>query len=310
MSNNDPSTKGYPNDVPPQVFEWIRHVFRECNRRVTLKISNNPNIQEPSLDMSWIDEISQFSTAVKVGDGWIVDIKIHYLGGMRHFHNWEIADIGFLLFVRRGNAMQRSKVALLQSKRLYPTNNRVREDGRLDFETGFARLADPEDLGRSLDLQSEFEFTDKCEYGALISGSNQVRAIKRYELERNIAVHYQFYNPWSVPFKQKIPLEWYGRPSGEMSFGTRIIAASTVHEFLDTQVDGYRLSLEDLRSFAPHKDRMGWPIEDFVADLFIPCKEGTQFGRQDTDPIRSLFYRRSGPISAAIAITIEGPSLE
>lgn len=299
-----------PNDIPEQVFAWLREVFGACNARITEKLSNNPNLPEELLDLTWIEHLSQYSSPVQVGGGWIIKVETHYLGGLQHFGRWEIADLGMLLFVRRGDKIQRSKVALLQSKRLYPTNNRVREEHRVDYETGFARLADPEDLARSINFQSDFEFSEDCQYGALVAGSKQVRAIRDYQRANKIAVHYQFYNPWTLPFTQRIPLEKYARPAGTLDLGSRIVPATAVHGFLDKQVEGYRLSLKDLRSFAPHTDKFGWPIEYFVADLFVPCKEGTPFEKPGEEMIQSLFYRRSGPIAAAISITVEGPPLE
>jgi len=37
------------------------------------------------------------------------------------------------------------------------------------------------------------------------------------------------------------------------------------------------------------------------------CKGGFRFTNNDEVPIQSIFYRRSGPIAAAIAITVEMP---
>jgi hypothetical protein len=34
------------SDIPGDVQEWIRRVFKECNAAATLKLANNPNIQE------------------------------------------------------------------------------------------------------------------------------------------------------------------------------------------------------------------------------------------------------------------------
>jgi hypothetical protein len=51
----------------------------------------------------------------------------------------------------------------------------------------------------------------------------------------------------------------------------------------------------------------GWPLEHFISDLFLGCSEGTPFETISEGRIQTLFYRRSGPISAAIAISIEAP---
>lgn len=54
---------------------------------------------------------------------------------MRHFYGWEIADIGLLLFAKKAGAVVSKKVALLQSKRLYPSGNRGHH-GRLGHVGG------------------------------------------------------------------------------------------------------------------------------------------------------------------------------
>lgn len=309
MARKRDATASDPNNIPTAVLAWIRNVFADCNARVSEKLSNNPNQPEESLDLTWIEHLSQYSSPVTVSTSWLVKIETHYLGGLHHFSRWEIADLGMLLFIRRGRRLVRSKVALLQSKRLYPTSNRVREERRIDYEIGFARLADPEDLARSIDFTAEFEFTVDCEYGALTAGSDQVKAIKEYERSNRLRVYYQFYNPWNVPFSQRIPLRKYARPPGKLAFGSRVVSAKSVHAFLARQPDTYHLSLRDLQTFGPTSDGAGWPIEQFVADLFATCEEGSRFNKPTDHKIQNLFYRRSGPIAAAIAITIEGPAV-
>jgi len=51
----------------------------------------------------------------------------------------------------------------------------------------------------------------------------------------------------------------------------------------------------------------GWLIEEFVADLAIDCKVGHATERFDDEGLRQLFFNRSGPISAAIAVTFDAP---
>jgi hypothetical protein len=140
------------------VVDWVTSTFRECNARISEKLTNNPNLPEESLDLTWIEHFSQLTSPITLSSSWTVKFETHFLGGLRHFRRWEIADIGVLLFIRRGGRIARSKVALLQSKRLYPTTNQVREEHLIDYMTGFARLADPEDLQTSIAVQTEFEF--------------------------------------------------------------------------------------------------------------------------------------------------------
>jgi hypothetical protein len=292
--------------IPPDVTDWIRTVFRECNERITEKLSNNPNLPEESLDLTWIEHLSQYASPVTLSSAWTIKIETHYLGGLRHFYRWEIADIGVLLFFRRAGVLERSKVALLQSKRLYPSNNTVQEEDRIDYEIGFARIADPESLQQSVAVQAEFEFNEKCLYGALAANSDQVKAITDYQKKNKTPVYYQFYNPWRIPFAQRIPLSQFKRPSGKLALGTRIIPAREVHGLLATYVDGQKPTLAQVKALCPN-DPFGWPLEHFVADLLLGCVEGTIFKDISEERIQNLFYRRTGPIAAAIAISVEAP---
>ncbi len=293
--------------TPTDVTEWIRKVFRECNERITEKLSNNPNLPEESLDLTWIEHLSQYASPVTLSSSWTIKIETHYLGGLRHFYSWEIADIGVLIFFRRAGLLERSKVALLQSKRLYPSSNTVQEEDKIDYEIGFARIADPESLQRSVAIQAEFEFDEACRYGALLANSDQVKAIADYQKNNKTPVYYQFYNPWRTPFTQRIPLSQFKRPSGKLALGTRIIPAPDVHRLLSAFVEGQKPTLSDLKSLMP-KTPFGWALEHFVADLLLGCLEGSIFKDISEERIQTLFYRRSGPISAAIAISIEEPN--
>jgi len=285
--------------------------MRACSHRFTTaatcceKLTNVPNCQEESLDQTWIEHFSRLASPVAVSPSGTVKVETHYLGGLHHFGNWEIADIGVLLFIRRGERVTTSKVALLQSKRLYPTSSQVREEGIIDYRTGFARSADPEDLRMSIAIQAEYEFNEDCRYNALQANSDQVRSISEYERDNSLLVYYQFYNPWSLPFVQRIPLSEYATPSSELTHGVTILPASRIHGLLTGKQSGYRPTVKDLGTISEDAFPCGWPLEHFAGDLFLQCHEGSSFETVNDDAIQNLFYRRSGPISAAIAITVE-----
>lgn len=289
--------------IPSDVSTWLRSVFRECNEQITEKLCNNPNIQEEWLDYAWIEYLTRVSSPIRLGSEWTVKLRVHYLGGLRHYGTWEIADIGLLLFFRVGGRVVQSKVALLQSKRLYPSNMAVVEETWTDYEIGLARLADPEDLAHSIALDAVFDFDEYCRYGQLVAGSEQVAAISAYERHVGLPVHYQFYNPWKLPFQTRVPVAEFSRPAGELELGVRIARTSDVHSALAEHNDGYRLSNHDLFVAAGP----GWPLEDFMADEFLECREGAQFDSPSDSRIETLFNRRSGPIAAAISLTLEAP---
>src|SRR6266550_100814 len=252
--------------VHPDVATWLRGVFRECNERITEKLNNNPNAPEESLDLTWIEHLSRYSSAVTLASSWSVKVEAHYLGGLRHFYRWEIADIGVLLFLRSAGEIRKSKVALLQSKRLYPTNRGVEDEGRCDYELGFARLADPEQLGRAIAVQAEFRFDQQSRYGAIIPGSEQDKAIKEYEKRSKLPVYYQLYNPWSLPFVQRIPLADYAKPQSPIEMGVRIVPAKALHALLPPRNKAYRPSVADLGAGKGVPASYGWMLENFVAD--------------------------------------------
>lgn len=293
--------------VDPDVVRFVHDVFLELNKKITTKLSRNPNIAEEYLDMTWIDHLSGYSSAIRLPSSWIVKIDVHYLGGMRHFYQWEVADIGVLLFIRRSGRVEHSKVALLQSKRLYPSVGTVEEQGRTDYEVGFARLADPEILARSLGLEAEFSFDGRCKYGALIAQSQQVKTITDYQNEAKIAVYYQFYNPWRLPFRQRIPLSSAAETTADPSLGVKIAPSQTIHGILSGHARGWRPRFSDIYATPDDELTRGWRLEHFIAELFLGCKEGTAFGSIGEERIQALFYRRSGPIAAAVSINAEAP---
>ena len=294
-------------DLPDDALSWIRSVLAACNARTTEKLSMNPNAPEESLDLTWIEHMSRFSSPVTLDSGWLVKIETHYLGGMRHFRRWEIADIGLLVHLRLGEKGRRSKVALLQSKRLYPDGTPIREETLVDYEIGFARLADPEDQLLSMAFDTEFRFTDESAYGAIRQPSNQVTAIADYEKQVGLKVYYQLYNPWLVPFVQRIPLTGYVAPDGVPDLGVRIVPAPLLRTRLGFNSRPNPL-LSDLADIAP-LPAYGWRLEDFICDELLACREGDRFGSIRDAPIQQLFNRRSGAIAAAIAITIEAPNV-
>ncbi len=283
-------------------------VFRGCNIRISEKLTNNPNLPEESLDLTWIEHFSRFASPVTLSSSWVVKVETHYLGGLRHFNGWEVADIGVLLFIRRGGRIQRSKVALLQSKRLYPTTNQVQEELQIDYRTGFARLADPEDLRASIAVQAEFRFDEDCRFGALAAQSDQMKTIIDYERENHLSIYYQLYSPWTVPAVQRIPLSDFTQPVMELTHGVRIMPTGAVHAHLAKQAEGHKPTLRELKAAFDATFPGGWPLEFFAGELFLKCREGSVFETIRDRRVQNLFYRRSGPIAAAIAITIEEPS--
>lgn len=294
---------------PPQVIDYIRRVFGQANKRVSEKISRVPNCSEPSLDLTLIEYLTQFTAPRVVAPGWAVKMDVHFLGGLRHFHSWEIADIGLLVFAKHGALVVAQKVALLQSKRLYPTNHAVVEESRFDYQVGFANLVPGGPSTSPLSLPHQFNFGADSKYGALLIGDDQYQAIEAYESARDMPVHYLLYNPWKVPASYQIPHSGSWSLGSKSNGGARVISSSSLRQAMSSRSPGYKPSFQDVSGLcgrgAAHSS--GWRLEHFVANLVLKCKQGRSFTSITEDQIDALFYRRSGPIAAALAITIEGP---
>ena len=52
----------------------------------------------------------------------------------------------------------------------------------------------------------------------------------------------------------------------------------------------------------------GWRLEHFVVDLLLNCKTGRITDIRSDEGLYRVFNRRTGPIQAAISITIDAPS--
>jgi hypothetical protein len=294
-------------ELPADVVEAVRDVFVACNASSTATLTMAPNVQEEWLDHVWIGEVTRFAAPRVVDSGWVVRLDTHYLGGMRHFEHFEIADIGVLVHLRLGEQERKSKVVLSQSKRLYPNAGAVREETMTDYRIGFGRLADPEDERLPIALERVFRFSDGSRYGAIARASEQVRRIERYQRDVGLPVFYHLYNPWEVPMEQRIPLTDATPPAGMPPLGVRVLPASVLHRMLPGASANHP-SLADLAS-ADGLPTYGWRLEDFVCDEVLACREGHEYQSIQEESMQALFNRRSGPIAAAIAITIESPDV-
>ncbi len=298
--------RGYAESmaIPADVFDYVRGVFLQANREVTNTLSNQPGMSEPALDLALIASLQSHATPHRVGSGWIVRILVHYLGGMRHWGRWEIADIGLLLFVKERSGTTK-KVALLQSKRLYPKSGVVNLDVRLDYEIGFARLADPEMEHVPIGLEGTYRFTEDCRYAEIVADSPQMQAIDDHTLKNRIPTYYCLYHPWKLPFTMTVPITKHRRRRGAPSVGVRISPAPEVHAAVRAATAGRSPSVKDLAE----SGATTWALEHFVADELLACRQGARFNSVNDEKMQTLFYRRSGPIAAALSVWIEEPGV-
>lgn len=292
---------------PPEVHRYVAAIFRTANRRVCEKIARVPNCSEPSLDLTLIEHLSQFGGPRVVAPGWAVRIDIHYLGGLRHFYRWEVADIGVLVFARRGSSVVAKKTALLQSKRLYPSSGGIAEESPEDYNIGFGGLLPSPVSAKSLSLAHSFQFTSSSKYKALKVADKQYQAIASYEANNKLDVHYLFYNPWRLNASYAYPVTSAVKLGSAGNGGCRVVPASMLRAGLAAKSQGHSPSFAEVEKImsAGTKGQAGWRLEHFISDLLLKCKEGNLFESLDQENIFALFNRRSGPIAAAVAVTVE-----
>jgi hypothetical protein len=307
-----------PIPIPPDVRDWLHRVFVGCNGRVSQTITQVPTIHEVPLDMTFIQHFLGVSAPRRFQSGWTVEINTHYLGGGRHYaewddfpRRWEIADIGLLVIFREAGKVLRSKVALLQSKRLYPDEQEFEEDVPPDYIKGFGRLFPSDDDWAEVIEPRKFEFTLESRYKALLTGNRQYQSIAAYENQRNIPVYYLLYNPSQIPSSAVLPLTGVQAVDTDVQVGCRVVPANQLRTALSSRPAGHSPTYSEIISslgtpFGPDHPA-GWRLEHFVVALLLECETGYIAESREDSGLNYIFYRRTGPISAALAITLDAP---
>lgn len=139
---------------------------------------------------------------------------------------------------RRGGVVQQTKIALLQSKRLYPVEAQTTvEDHPLDYIAGFGRLLSAEQEYRSTVKARAFSFLENSRYRALEFGDRQYQAILTYEKDTTVPVHYLLYNPVQLPVTVTYPVEADATMLQIVSvqIGARVISAVSLDAELKQQ---------------------------------------------------------------------------
>jgi len=300
--------KGVPLPAfPEEVYDYVRAAFASANERVSENFIFAPNSHEESFDHSFVETIGRYRAPRVVLPGWAVRMDVHFLGGMRHFHGWEIADIGVLIFFTENGKITSQKVALLQSKRLYPKSHEVIETNAEHYRIGFGNLLPSGSVVPSLMRPHKYEVDSNSRYGAMSVGSNQYNAIEDYIDKSSVPVHYLMYNPWTVPSTFTTPTSDDTILGDIGNGGARVVSASLLHESLKSQPNGYNPRFTDTGTpmMDGASESNGYRLENFIADQLLKCKEGLLFSDLEDGDIYALFNRRSGSIYSALSITIE-----
>ena len=291
--------------VPAAIHAHVYEIFSEVNDKISRKLSLNPNLPEESLDTSFVDCLSEHSAPTVVIPGWAVLFAAHFIGRLRHYDRYEIADIGIVVVFKRETRVLGRKLVLLQSKRLYPKNNDVNELDKYDYLLGLGLVTREEHYESTIFGPMSYEFDYECSYGALQAQSHQCTSIQRVMNDTGIPVHYMMYNPLVVPWSLNYPAAKGQIELPRREFGTRLILASDVHSVLASRSSGRSLKLEDLIAARHSPDALfGSSLEDFM-DSVIGCREGYYYDQDEESGLHRLFERKSGGIFCIVEVTIE-----
>jgi hypothetical protein len=201
---------------------------------------------------------------------------------------------------RRDNLICR-KIGFLQSKRLYPKNNDVDDTDPVGFFYGmnaFLKRGEKSPLGT---LHRMYDFDEQCIYGEIKAQSDQIKVISDFNKRFGTAVYYMLYNPPDLPCSVQYPVMARQSVSAP-KIGCRVHSASDIHSAVAPLKKGAAPSY----GMVAASTNSDWRVEDWVSEL-LSCKVGRQFDQTDDEMLRRLVVRRSGPIGAAILISIALP---
>jgi len=290
--------------LPKDVIDYFRKAFRSANRQVTELVLNVPNIRETSLDDCLINALIPLSPPNKLPSGAVVQMDIHNIGGLRRASTWETADIAVLVFIYRGTKMVAQKIGLLQSKRLYPLNGDVMDEDADGFRYGMNSMILRSPTTPLGSLSRRFEFTQDCLYSAIHSHDHQISTIDEHNKEFGESIYYLLYTPPMLPSVTDYPVVVRQKVT-KLIQGCLVVSATPVHAVLDTLQKGASPSHRQIVHAA--KSANINKLERWAADLLLRCKVGQPFDHSRDELVSRMLLRRSGPIGAAIAISVALP---
>jgi len=289
--------------IPEDVVSWFRTIFAEANRSVCERLVNLPNIRETSLDDGLIEALVPDSAPTLLPSGAIVQMDIHNIGGLRRISRWEVADIAILVFVFRREQLMARKIGLLQAKRLYPTNNDVIDEDEEGFRFGMNAFIGREVQQALAVLQREYAFNDQCVYGSIRAGDPQLDRLEELNRQFGKTAFYLLYNPALLPVTVHYPLKTRTVVS-EIDIGCRVVDSDRIRDALSGLEKGQTPSYRRVNDASGSGN---WPLQTWAADMLLKCQVGQQFDETRDGQITSLLTRRSGPIGAALAVSITLP---
>ena len=293
--------------VPEDVMSYLQTRIAECNFNVSYNLSAFPFTHEESLDHKLIGEFIGKGPR-KFGSGWIVRFDAHYIGGGRHFRTFEVADLGLMVIFRRKGKIVRSKLAFIQSKKLYANTLKFKYFDPY-YRQGMGRLLVTEEEHKEIIEPQTLKYSEASKYRALKTGSEQEVVMRHFSNRFDVKLYYLFYNPCSIPWEIKSPVEELPEIE-DNSVGCRIVPKPELDIALKSFGTDHSPSFGDIKyqlnvmNF-DDKHEAGWRLEYFINDLFIGCKEGLIDDSPNFETLMALLRQKSSPISSALSITFD-----
>ncbi len=296
-------------EIPTDVKEFMENLVKDCNYNVSYNLSAFPFSHEESLDHKLIGEFIGKGPR-KFGSNWTVRFDAHYIGGGRHFRTFEVADLGLMVIFRKRGKIIRSKLAFLQSKKLYASTLKLK---RFDpyHRQGMGRLLVTNEEHIELVEPKRLKYGENSRYKALITGSEQEDVMKSFSSRFDVKLYYLFYNPCEIPWEVNSPIEILPEIK-ENKIGCRVIPKPDLDKALKSYDKDYKPTYGDIKYQLdvlefPKEHSAGWRLEYFVNELFIGCKEGLIDDSPNFETLIRLLSQKSSPISSALSITFDQP---
>jgi len=295
--------------VPENVKAYVREVFKNCNQRVSGKLSKCPATCETSLNLTLIEHLSNYKAPIKLKGNWIIQFDTHFLGEMTHQQDWGMIDIGILIIFKKNGRAVKSKIALLQSKKLCANELLATENNKETTIQTIGGLFESDSLYAGIIGSGVLHFDESSKYPAIKSNSEQWEAIKEYQMETNIPTHYLLYNPCQIPYALEIPLT--SEPDySSCCAGARVIPATAIMDKFSSEPDNFSPAFGDLKFLlnAPFNEignEGGWRLEDFITDELMTDGEGYNVRGENNENLFNVFNKKSGPLISAFSITFD-----
>jgi hypothetical protein len=303
------SPSALPAALPEEVLAFLVELLADCNRRIAFQLSVFPNAHEEALDLLLISHFASMQGVVKFGEHWTLRIDAHYIGGGRHYRTWEVADIGLLAIFRTNGRIVRSKIAFLQSKKLYASPIKFREQDPL-YRTGMGRLLVTDEEHQELVEPKLLTYSTKSKYKALKAKDEQQDAMKHFSDLHGVKLQYLLYNPSVIPWSIKTPVEQLPTIS-ENEVGCRVVPSAVVNSTLQNKAAAYSPSyLEITNAFEREvpgntSGGGGWRLEHFVTSLFLNGDEATVDDSPNFGLVTRLLSQKTSPIASSLSITFD-----